>query len=328
MSDIAERPEPLVIAVPSKGRLQENAAAFFARAGLTLIQSRGARDYRGSLAGIDGVDILFLSASEIARELSAGGAHLGITGEDLIRESVPEAERRLAFLTPLGFGHANVVVAVPQAWIDVRNMADLEDVASSFRARHGRKLRVATKYVTLTRQFFAEHGISDYRIVESLGATEGAPAAGTAELIVDITTTGATLAANALKILDDGVILRSEANLVASLAAPWTGHARNAVSSILSRIAAEEEARTHREVHARFAVIPEGLGVEAAEKYEAILIRREAGLLSFQCAQFNVYRLAEWLMTEGSDRVSVSEINYIFAPINPLVSKLLSAIDT
>ena len=326
MSSSTERTEPLVIAVPSKGRLQENAAAFFARAGLTLTQSRGARDYRGSLAGIDGVDILFLSASEIAREVSVGGAHLGITGEDLIRESIPEAEKRLALLTPLGFGQANVVVAVPQAWIDVRNMADLEDVASSFRTRHGRKLRVATKYVTLTRQFFAQHGISDYRIVESLGATEGAPAAGTAELIVDITTTGATLAANALKILDDGVILRSEANLVASLAAPWTGHARNAVSSILSRIAAEEEARTHREVNARFAVIPEGLITQAAERYEAVLVRREAGLLSFQCAQSKVYRLAEWLMTEGSDRVSVSEITYIFAPANPLIKKLFSAI--
>ena len=297
MSSSTERTEPLVIAVPSKGRLQENAAAFFARAGLTLTQSRGARDYRGSLAGIDGVDILFLSASEIARELSVGGAHLGITGEDLIRESIPEAEKRLALLTPLGFGQANVVVAVPQAWLDVRNMADLEDVASSFRTRHGRKLRVATKYVTLTRQFFAQHGISDYRIVESLGATEGAPAAGTAELIV-----------------------------VASLAAPWTGHARNAVSSILSRIAAEEEARTHREVNARFAVIPEGLITQAAERYEAVLVRREAGLLSFQCAQSKVYRLAEWLMTEGSDRVSVSEITYIFAPANPLIKKLFSAI--
>lgn len=326
MNSATYRFEPLVIAVPSKGRLQENAAAFFARAGLTLVQSRGARDYRGSFAGIDGVDVLFLSASEIARELSGGGAHLGITGEDLIRESIPEAEKRLALLTPLGFGQANVVVAVPQAWIDVRNMADLEDVASSFRTRHGRKLRVATKYVTLTRQFFADHGISDYRIVESLGATEGAPAAGTAELIVDITTTGATLAANALKVLDDGVILRSEANLVASLAASWSEHARKAVSSILSRIAAEEEARNHREVNARFQSMPDGLIAQAAEQYDAVLIRRNSEMISFQCSQSKVYRLAEWLMTEGSDRVAVSEINYVFAPANPLIKKLFAAI--
>ena len=212
---------PLTLAVPSKGRLQENAFSFFARAGLPLVQGRGVRDYRGSIAGVPDVEVLFLSASEIARELSQGGAHLGITGEDLIRKSIPDADERLVLLTPLGFGHANVVVAVPQAWIDVRRMADLEDVASAFRAQHGRKMRVATKYVNLTRTFFAEHGVADYRIVESLGATEGAPASGAAELIVDITTTGTTLAANALKVLDDGVMLRSEANLVASVGASW-----------------------------------------------------------------------------------------------------------
>jgi len=139
-----------------------------------------------------------------------------------VREHVAEVDALLALLTPLGFGHANVVVAAPQAWIDVRTMADLEDVAAHFRAKRGERMRVATKYVNLTRRFFAAHGVADYRIVESLGATEGAPAAGAAELIVDITTTGATLAANALKMLDDGVILRSQANLVASLSAPWT----------------------------------------------------------------------------------------------------------
>ena len=116
----------------------------------------------------------------------------------------------------LGFGSANVVVAVPQAWIDVRTMADLDDVTTGFRAQHNRRMRVATKYINLTRTFFAAHGVVDYRIVESAGATEGAPAVGTAEMIVDITTTGATLAANGLKVLDDGVILRSQANLVAS----------------------------------------------------------------------------------------------------------------
>ena len=209
----------LVLAVPSKGRLQENTANFFKRAGLSVTQGRGARDYRGALAEAPGVEIAFLSASEIVQQLATGGAHLGVTGEDLVREQAPDAEARMELLTPLGFGHANVVVAVPQAWIDVRSMADLEDVAAAFHARRGARMRVATKYVNLTRRFFAENGVTDYRIVESLGATEGAPAAGSAELIVDITTTGATLRANALKVLDDGVMLRSEANLVASLKA-------------------------------------------------------------------------------------------------------------
>src|SRR5262249_47413683 len=173
---------PLVVAVPSKGRLQENAQAFFGRAGLTLLQPRGVRDYRGTIAEIDNVEIAYLSAAEITNQLAAGAAHLGITGEDLVREMMPDAATRGVMIEKLGFGQADVVVAVPQAWIDVRTMADLDDVATAFRLRHDRKMRVATKYVNLTRAFFAEHGIIDYRIAESLGATEGAPAAGSAEL--------------------------------------------------------------------------------------------------------------------------------------------------
>src|SRR5271168_1882831 len=209
----------LILAVPSKGRLQENAEAFFARSGLELVKPRGARDYRGAIAGFDGVEVAYLSAAEITDQLSQGAAHLGITGEDLVREMVPRSKDRIVMVTGLGFGFANVVVAVPQAWIDVRTMADLDDVATTFREKHERKMRLATKYANLTRGFFAEHGVVDYRIIESTGATEGAPAAGTAEMIVDITTTGSTLAANGLKVIDDGVILRSQANLVAARAA-------------------------------------------------------------------------------------------------------------
>ena len=175
---------PFVLAVPSKGRLQENASAFFARAGLRLVQGRGARDYRGTLDGIDGVEVAFVSASEIVGLLASGQAHMGVTGEDLVRETVEGADRKLELLTPLGFGNANVVVAVPQAWIDVRTMADLEDVAAAFYTTRGKRMRVATKYINLTRSFFAENHVGDYSIVESLGATEGAPAAGQAELIV------------------------------------------------------------------------------------------------------------------------------------------------
>ena len=217
---------PFVLAVPSKGRLQENAEAFFNRAGLALAKPRGARDYRGTISGLDHVEIAYLSASEIASQLARGMVHLGVTGEDLVRESIADADKRVLMIDSLGFGSANVVVAVPQAWIDVRTMADLDDVTTGFRAQHNRRMRVATKYINLTRTFFASHGVVDYRIVESAGATEGAPAVGTAEMIVDITTTGATLAANGLKVLDDGVILRSQANLVASRDADWSSEAR------------------------------------------------------------------------------------------------------
>ena len=182
----------LVLAIPSKGRLQEQAEAALARAGIN-VEKRAGRHYRGGIAGRGDIEVAFLSASEIARELAAGSVHLGITGEDLVRETVQDADRRVALLAPLGFGRADVVVAVPELWIDVWTMEDLDDVAAGFRARHGRRLRIATKYWNLTQNFFARHGIALYRVVESLGATEGAPASGTADAIVDITTTGSTL---------------------------------------------------------------------------------------------------------------------------------------
>ena len=148
-----------------------------------------------------------------------------------------------AFLAPCGFGRADVVVAVPACWLDVRRMADLEEMALAFRRMHGRRVRVATKYMNLTRRFFSQKGVTGYRIVESLGATEGAPAAGLAELIVDITTTGATLQANGLKVLDDGVILKSQANLVASKAAPWSPALRRLERQIVAQLSTKIAAK-------------------------------------------------------------------------------------
>ena len=318
--------KPFVLAVPSKGRLQENAFAFFARAGLKLVQSGGNRDYRGRLSGFDGLEIAFLPVSEIVGQIAEGQAHFGVAGEDLLREAVPETNDRVAFLAPLGFGNADVVVAVPRAWIDVRSMADLEDVAATFHARRGRRMRVATKYVNLTRRFFAERGVTDYRIVESLGATEGAPAAGGAELIVDITTTGATLEANALKVLDDGVILRSEANLVASLKASWSERQRATARAILARIAAEEQARTSRELRALF---PEGVPdvpPDALDSFGAQLFGRDEGRLVLHCAKARVPDLADWLIGEGASHVAVAPLDYVFAARNPLYEKLVDRI--
>jgi len=207
----------LTLALPSKGRLKDQAVAHLAQAGLNVIEPADARRYRATIEGRPEIELVLLSASEIARELAAGAVDLGITGEDLLRETIPDFANRIEIAARLGFGRADVVVAVPEAWLDVDTMADLDDVAADFRQRHGRRLRIATKYWRLTQQFFSgKHGIQVYRIVESLGATEGAPAAGSADVIVDITTTGATLAANHLKVLSDGVILRSQACLAAS----------------------------------------------------------------------------------------------------------------
>ena len=313
---------PFVLAVPSKGRLQEAAHAFFARAGLELVQGRGARDYRGAIAGLPGVEVAYVSSAEIVGQLAAGAAHFGVAGEDLVREKVADAEARLELLSPLGFGHANVVVAAPKAWIDVRTMADLDDVASAYRAKRGERMRVATKYVNLTRRFFAEHGIADYRIVESLGATEGAPASGAAELIVDITTTGATLEANALKILDDGTMLRSQATLIASLTAPWGANARQAARDILARIAASEEARKSREVRARLPGPAHVVVETAAERFGAVSATGEDvdphGFVALHCARDKVAELAGWLLTQGAERVSVAALEQTFAARNAL----------
>ncbi len=283
------------------------------------------REYRGTLEGLPNAEVLFLSAGEIAAQLSAGALHLGVTGEDLIRESIPGAHTQVELLCGLGFGNASVVVAVPQAWIDVRTMADLEDVAAAFHARHGRRMRVATKYVTLTRQFFADHGVTDYRIVESLGATEGAPASGAAELIVDITTTGATLSANALKVLDDGTILVSEANLVASLKASWTPRALETARAIFSRMAAEERARAVRAVRASLPGDLITLENRARTDFGASVADVDAeARVMFHCPTRQAPALADFLVASGAGMVTVSSLDYVFSKSNALQDRLLA----
>ena len=314
----------LTIGVPSKGRLQENTFAFFARAGMPLVRARGDRDYRGQIEGIDGIEIAFLSASEIAGELARGAVHMGVTGEDLLAESVPDREQKIVMLTPLGFGHANVVVAVPEAWIDVRSMADVEEVAAAFHARHHRRMRVATKYINLTRRHFSTHGVGDYRIVESLGATEGAPAAGSAELVVDITTTGATLAANGLKVLDDGTILKSEANLVAATAADWSDAAREAARQVLFRISGEENGRKLREVRTHLdGPLPSGL---LAQHGATLPFGEGSRVTIIHCPAGKVGALADALTGAGAQAVTVSALAYVFRAENPLYERLAARI--
>ena len=227
----------ITIALPSKGRMKDDASAIFERDGLKIVAVGNERSYRGRVEGVDDIEIAFLSASEISRELGSGTVDFGVTGEDLIREGLAEADKRVEICCGLGFGQADVVVAVPDIWLDVDSMADLGDVAAYFRARHGRRLAIATKYWRLTQKFFSsQHGIQLYRIVESLGATEGAPAAGQADIIVDITSTGSTLKANHLKILSDGVILRSQACLVRARKPEHDGEAR--IAQIAQQVAA------------------------------------------------------------------------------------------
>jgi ATP phosphoribosyltransferase len=322
---------PFVLAVPSKGRLQENAEAFFARAGLKLVKPRGAREYRGAIAGLPGVEVAYLSASDITAQLALGAVHFGVTGEDQIRETIPDAEKRVVLIDKLGFGEANVVVAVPQAWIDVRTMADLDDVATAFRATHDRKMRVATKFVNLTRSYFSQHGIIDYRIVESLGATEGAPAAGTAELIVDITTTGATLAANGLKVLDDGTMLRSEANLIAARGALWGAEEREIARLILDRIAAQSRARAFREVRTRSPGVDDKVLGEARQRFGVAAPfggPTSSGMLTLHCPPVHIHALATFLREKGAESVVVADIDYVFMRDNPLYTTLEKGLES
>lgn len=230
--------DKLVLGVPSKGRLMEDTAELLAEAGLTLKKSGHDRGYRGVLEGIRDIEVAFLSASEIARHLRDGSVHLGVTGIDLVHEEIADVDGKVELVRPLGFGHATVVVAVPECWIDVGEIGDLEEAGRNFRRANGRHMRVATKYMNITRNYFKLKGVADYLVVESLGATEGTPASDAADLIVDITSTGSTLRANGLKVLEDGVILRSQANLVAAKAAAWTEATLAPKAEILARLAA------------------------------------------------------------------------------------------
>jgi ATP phosphoribosyltransferase len=204
-------------------------------------------------------------------------------------------------------------------------MADLDDVATAFRLKHHHRMRVATKYINLTRGFFARHGVIDYRIVESSGATEAAPAAGTAELIVDITTTGATLAANGLKVVDDGIILRSQANLVAARGADWSNGARECARLVLDRIVAHARAMAFREVRTRHKGLDEALLATAKERFGVVAPYggpTSSGMMTLHCPPAQVHALATFLREHGAETVVVAELDYVFARDNPLYEKL------
>lgn len=222
----------LTLAIPSKGRLKEKSEAFLSAAGYTLVQDGGKRGYSARMQGVDGISVLLLPARDIAQGLIDGAFHAGITGEDLLHELSETPGRSAVVIKRLGFGGADVVVAVPNCWLDVSTLTDLDAAGALFRQTHGRRLRVATKYLRITRRHFAKASLGEYRLVYSAGATEAAPASGAADLIVDITSTGATLRANNLKVLDDGVLLKSEASLTFSRSADWSIAARNTLTTL------------------------------------------------------------------------------------------------
>ncbi len=226
----------LKLGVPSKGRLMDKTFEWFAARGVTLRKSGSEREYAGAVDGIDGVDLVLLSAGEIPRELDAGRIHLGVTGSDLVREKLAGWDQRVVELARMGFGGADLVIAVPQGWIDVDTLDDLDAAAAAFRARHGFRLRIATKYHRLVRDFLRENGVADYQLVDSQGATEGTIRNETAEAVADITSTGETLRANGLKILTDGMMHSSQATLFRGRSRNWTPQQRATLKALEAKL--------------------------------------------------------------------------------------------
>lgn len=203
------------LGVPSKGRLMEQTFDWFADRGVRLSRSGSDREYAGRVEGAEGVSLVLLSAGEIPRELAASRIELGVTGTDLVREKLAGWASDVAEVAAMGFGHADLILAVPECWTDCDSLDDFDAVCRDFRAAHGFRLRIATKYHRLVRAWLAAHEVADYQLVDSQGATEGTVANQTAEAIADITSSGETLRANNLKILAEEPILRSQATLFA-----------------------------------------------------------------------------------------------------------------
>ncbi|WP_300548766.1 ATP phosphoribosyltransferase [Roseovarius sp.] len=224
------------LGVPSKGRLMDKTFDWFAKRGITLGRSGSDREYAGFVQGIDNVELVLLSAGEIPRELAAGRIHLGVTGTDLVREKLGQWENRVRELAELGFGQADLVLAVPMCWVDVSTLDDLDAAAAAFRLKHGFRMRIATKYHRLVRDFLRENGVADYQLMDSQGATEGTVKNETAEAIADITSSGDTLRANHLKILEDGLMLKSQATLFKSRVAPMEVEDRRTLDTLKARL--------------------------------------------------------------------------------------------
>ncbi len=224
------------LGVPSKGRLMEKTFDWFGDRGLTLSRTGSDREYAARVEGIPGVDLVLLSASEIPRELASGRIHLGVTGTDLIHEKLGATSHKVTQITEMGFGHADLILAVPMVWTDTETLDDLDAVAAAFRSRHRFRLRIATKYHRLVRDYLTKNGVADFQIVDSQGATEGTVKNLTAEAIADITSTGETLRANHLKILDEEPILRSQATLFQSHVAETNEADKATIDTLLTLV--------------------------------------------------------------------------------------------
>ena len=204
------------IGIPSKGRLRRDILKIFKKNKLNLVSERVERDLLGSIKNLSNVKILYVHAREIVERLGDGSLDIGFSGYDLLKESEINIQNKIILVKKYSFGKATLVVAIPDPWIVVQTVADLEEIAFEFKDKKKKRLRVATKYPNLTREFLFSKGVTQFKLVSSLGATEAYPFTGSSEIITDITSTGETLRANNLRILKDGKILKSEACMMIS----------------------------------------------------------------------------------------------------------------
>ena len=222
------------IGIPSKGRLRKDILKIFKKNKLNLLSERGERDLLGSIKKLPNVKILYLHAREIVERLGEGSLDIGFSGYDLLKESEINIQNKINVVRKYGFGKATLVIAIPDPWIDVQTVADLEEIAFEFKDKKRKRLRVATKYPNLTREFLFSKGVTQFKIVSSLGATEAYPFTGSSEIITDITSTGETLRANNLRVLKDGKILESEACMMISKSA-FKSNMLNKIVKLLSK---------------------------------------------------------------------------------------------
>jgi ATP phosphoribosyltransferase len=313
----------LIVALPSKGRLQGQTVQFLSACGFDVRRVGNGRDYVSSFVGLDDVGIVYFRPEEIPSRVEQGDAHTGITGEDLYREYGEGQPASLLLMPKLGFGSARLVVAVPQSWIDVSTVNDLDEAAMLFHQRHGKSLRVATKFMRLTRAFFSECGIVEYSLVESAGATEGAPAAGVADFVVDLTSTGTTLAENHLKEIAGGTVLQTEACVIASMRRDlWNPTAIGALEQIVEQI--EARIRATSQLLLRFAI---GLGAAPAVesqltgKYGCILSSASAvgastpdgrAFVVVLCSKARLHGVVKFLKSVGAGGIAVDRAEFIF----------------
>jgi ATP phosphoribosyltransferase len=321
--------QKLVLALPSKGRLQELSLNFLNGCGFDVRRVGNGREYVSTLVGLDDVDVIYFRPEEIPDRVEQGDAHAGLTGEDLYRE-YGEGEPASTLLMPkLGFGGARLVVGVPQSWVDVSSMSDLDEAAMMFHQKHGRSLRVATKFLRLTRAFFSEWGIVEYSLVESSGATEGAPAAGVADFIVDLTSTGTTMAENHLKEIAGGTVLDTQACLIASLhGALWSNRAMGALEHMVEQI--EARIRATSQLVLRFS-LPSGTAAtvkrQLTEKFGCVLIsgqgnaaaapRDGQSFVHAYCKRARLYAVVKFLKASGAAGIVVDRGEFIFEESSP-----------